>query len=60
MKDLERRHGGYCIAASNGGLRVDVDLSEGNLVGFRVLFREAFKVRSNHFAGTAPVGVDYG
>lgn len=58
VEDLERGHGSDALGAGDVGLVVDVDLGKGHLVRARVLLGEALKVRRNHLAGTAPIGVD--
>lgn len=58
VEDLERGHGSDALRAGDVGLVVDVDLGKGHLVRARVLLGEALKVRRNHLAGTAPIGIE--
>ncbi|KAI9172295.1 putative methyltransferase [Paramyrothecium foliicola] len=58
MEDYEGGHGGDAVGSSNAGLLVNVDLGEGDLLRARVLLCEALKVRCDHLARAAPVGVD--
>lgn len=58
VEDDEGGHGADAVGAGNGGLAVDIDLAEGDLVRFGVFSRETFDVGCDLFARAAPVGVD--
>lgn len=59
VEDDEGGHGADAVGAGDGGVAVDVDLAEGNFLGDGVFLGEALEGRRDHFAGAAPVGVDY-
>lgn len=58
MEDLKGRHGGHALCARDVRLGVDIDLGESDLLGAGMLVGKALEMRCNHFARTAPVGVD--
>ena len=59
VEDDEGGHGADAVGARDGGVAVDVDLAEGDFLGDGVFLGEALEGRCDHFAGAAPVGVDY-
>lgn len=58
VEDLEGRQAADAVHLRDAAL-FGVDLDKGHLLGLGVLVSQALKVRPNHLARAAPVGVDY-
>lgn len=58
-QDDEGGHGADAVLRGNLALAVDVDLAEGDLARLGVLGGQRLEGGRDHFAGTAPVGVDW-